>query len=356
MSAATKRARDRFLADMDKSFGQGVAKIKTVNDYEVIPTGSLALDRAMSVGGYLIGRLTEIWGPPGGGKSSLSLIGAANAQAAYPDRDVIYVDAEHTYDPEWAATLGADPDRIIQVDPLHAENVADMVKLSILSDTASMVIIDSIGAVLTNNEFAKAADESDMGKRAQVVSRMINIAAGLAPRHKVAVIVLNQARANFGYGADVKPSGGFVPAHSMTHRLHVKRASSAYTTGTDEAKVNIGYEMGVKVERNKVGPEGRNVKFDFYTVGTAKHPVGIDREQDVFNAALRSGLIPQAGAYYTLGEERVQGKDAAFALMKANPSILDTLRSQLLAKVSGEVVVDQTPELTAKQAKDIGIT
>jgi recombination protein RecA len=357
-----ERARDRLLASFSKSYGPSVMTVKTDRDFEAISTGSIALDQAMYTGGYLVGRLTEVWGPPAGGKSSLALVGLGNAQRQFPDRYGIYVDVEHTYDPVWARTLGVDTSRVLHIDPLTAENVADMVKDAIRSDAASMMIIDSIGAVLTNNEFEKAASESDMGKRAQVVSRMINIAAGLAPRHGVAPVIINQARANFGFGLDTKPSGGFVPAHSMTQRLNVKRASAAYTIGSDDTKVNVGYEMGVKVERNKVGPEGRNVKFDFITVSHidtksgAHMPVGIDKVQEAVNLGIREGVISQAGAWLTLPNgERFQGRDAAKEYLRQQPDQVAAIRERVMSEAVKAVVMDGLPELTAEQAREVDL-
>lgn len=351
VSKAAQSARERFLESFEKSYGKGSIKVSDKLDFKAISTGSIALDRAMSSGGFMFGRVSEVWGPPGGGKSSLCLGALANAQAI-DKRDVVVVNVEHTYDPVWARTLGVDTDRVLVVDPLSAENVADMVKDAILSDAVSTVLIDSIGAVLTNKEFEKTAEESDMGKRAQVVSRMINIALGLAPRHDVALIVINQARANFGYGLDTKQSGGFVLNHSSTHRLNVKRASSAYTIGSDDNKVNIGFEMGVKVERSKVGPEGRNVKFDFYTVATDKFgPVGIDKNQEAFNLGVRDGLIEKAGAWFTLPDgERFQGKDPAIEHLRTHPKIVDEIRTKIVnAQVEKEFVMDTAPDLTEEQ-------
>lgn len=357
MATQADKAREKLISQFDKSYGKGSMSRRDRAIYKTISTGSLALDQAMSVGGYVIGRETEIWGPPAGGKSSLALIAAGNAQRQFPDRDVIYVDVEHTFDPDWARTLGADPARILHIDPLTAENTADMVKDSIKSNLASLVIVDSIGAVLTTKEFEKAADESDMGKRAQVVSRMILIATGLAPRHEVAVLVINQARANFGYGASTKPSGGFVPAHAPTHRLNVKRASTPYTIGSDENQINVGYEMGVKIERSKVGPEGRNVKFDFYTVATDRYgPVGIDKTQEAFKVGKREGIIAQGGAWYTLPDgKKLQGEGEVITYLAENPKLLDKIRNELLTKVKGEIKSDSPPELTKEQAKEAGI-
>ncbi len=358
MSTQAQKARDKLLASFNKSYGEGVMQVKTKAEYDVIPTGSIALDRAMSTGGYIIGRETELWGAPDGGKSSLAYIAAGNAQRKFTDRDVIFVDVEHKYDPDWARACGADPERILWVDPLTAENTADMVKDSIRSDAASMVIVDSIGAVLTHKEFEKAASESDMGKRAQVVSRMILIAVGLAPRHNVAVVILNQARANFSqFGADTKPAGGFIPAHSSTHKLQVKRASAPYTIGNDDQKMDIGYEMAVKVERSKAGPSGRNVKFDFYTVATEKYgPVGIDRIQEAFAVGKRDGVIEQAGAYYTLPDgERLKSADTVLDYLREHPKVVDLIREKVLEPAKAEIVDDQPVQLTPEQAKLAGI-
>lgn len=358
VAKSSTSARDTFLAGFQKSFGAKSISPSDKLEYKAIPTGSIALDRAMSSGGLMMGRLTEIWGPPGGGKTSLTLTAVGNAQRIDP-RDCIWVNAEHTYDPVWARTLGVDTDRLIVIDPLSAENVADMVKESIRSDIASMVVIDSIGAVLTNKEFEKAAEESDMGKRAQVVSRMVNIAIGLAPRHDVALAVINQARSNFGYGADTKQSGGFVLAHSSTHRLQIKRASTAYTIGNEDNKVNVGFEMAVRIERSKVGPEGRNVKFDFYTVAHEKkgvmHPVGIDKVQEAFLLGVRDGYIIQAGSFFTFEDgQRFQGRDAAQEYLNEHPKLIESLRDRIVNEQKvREFEPDSIPDLSDEAKKEL---
>lgn len=353
---AANRARDKLIADFNKSYGEGTMSRPEETLYEVISTGSVALDRAVTIGGYPIGRETEMWGTPDGGKTSLALMGAAEAQIKFPDRDVIFVDVEHKYDAGWARAMGADPSRIFLVDPLSAENTADMVKDSIRSNAASMVIVDSIGAVLTQKEFDKAADESDMGKRAQVVSRMILIATGLAPRHRVAVVVLNQARASFAkFGADTKPSGGFVPAHASTLKLHVKRASAPYTIGSEEKKIDVGYEMGVKVERSKVGPSGRNVKFDFFTLSTGMYgPVGVDKIQEAFKLGKNEGIIVQSGAYYTFPDgERVKSAETAMDYLRERPKLFSEIREKILAGVADQVIDDGPVELTPEQIREV---
>jgi recombination protein RecA len=358
MPTAAEKAREKLMAQFAESYGKGSMSVREKNTYDAISTGSIALDRAMSGGGYLLGRCTEVWGAPAGGKSSLVQIAMANAQKKFPDKLAAMIDAEHTFDPAWAKTLGADPSRILYIDPLTAENVADMTKDAIRSDILSMLVIDSAGALLTNNEFEKAAGESDMGKRAQVVTRMVNIATGLATRHNIAVIIVNQARANFGYGADTKPSGPFALSHSMTQRLAVKRASSPYTIGSKETQVNVGYEMGVKVERNKIGPEGRNVKFDFYTVAHSKKgvhfPVGIDKVVEAFALGTRDGYISQTGSYYTFSDgDKVQGQDAAKDKLRNNPGLVQEIRDKILAEAATEVHMDDLPTLTLEQTKEL---
>lgn len=194
------RALDAWLTKMEKSYGEGTFSTVGVPSYEVISTGSLTLDTKLSVGGYIRGRLYELWGPDGAGKTSLALIGCAQAQKAVPDRRVGYIDMEHRLDGKWAASLGVDISRMIQVRPNNAEEVADQLKDMLRSGLFSMVVVDSVGAMIPEKEMDKDAGESAMGKKAQVVTRMVQIAAVDADKSGTVVIFINQVRANFSYG------------------------------------------------------------------------------------------------------------------------------------------------------------
>ena len=349
MAAATSNkpnsARDKFLDSITKSYGKGALTVAAdVTRLPAISTGSLSLDHAMGSGGYMIGRITEIWGPPSGGKTTEALIALGNAQRTYPNKIVGLLDVEATFDKEWAIKLGVDTDRLDVFSPPTAEDVADIMKEMLQSEQYSMIVLDSIGAMLPEEEFEKDAGGVSVGTIAKIITRMVKISAVYAKRYEVAVVVINQVRANIGYGADTTTGGGWALKHVTTHKLQIKRASSAYTIGSDQNKVNVGYKMGVKVEKNKVAPEGRNVQFDFYTQETEKYgPIGINESQDVVAIGLRTGVIQQAGAFYTIpGGERIKSRELLEETVSKDSKLLAAIREGVMATVK-DLVDDELP-------------
>lgn len=176
VQTAAERAISRFMAKMDKSYGSGkfVAGAQP-SKYEVISTGSLSLDRALVVGGYVKGRTIEIWGPEGAGKTTLAMIAAAQAQADEPDKFVLFIDVEHRADVQWMMSHGVDMTRCVLVKPSDAEEVADMVKDACREGTCAMVIVDSIGAMIPAKEKEKAAEDAVVGMQDKIVTSMVKI-------------------------------------------------------------------------------------------------------------------------------------------------------------------------------------
>src|ERR1700752_2541299 len=195
----TEIALEKFEASFAKTFGEGVLRRAAQTPrYDVISTGAPSLDYAMGSGGYIRGRLTESWGLASTGKTTLTLVGMAEAQKAVPDRLTALIDVEKTYDPDWAVAHGVDPPRLIVVTPTTAEDAADQMKSLIESDLFSMIGLDSIGAMLPAKEAEKDAGDAVVGAGAKVVTRMVKIATNLATRHHVAIILINQVRASIG--------------------------------------------------------------------------------------------------------------------------------------------------------------
>jgi RecA/RadA recombinase len=200
-ASASNRALDAFQAKMDKAFGAGVFSMSSdIAAYDVIPTGSIVLDYYLQVGGYVTGRLHEIWGPEGAGKTTMSLIAVREAQRKFPDKLAAWIDVEQRLDRSWAVQHGVDLSRMVIVTPGSAEDVADQLKEICRSGLFSIAVVDSVGAMLPEKAKDKDADESVMGKEAQVITRMVKLNAVEAKKSNTTVLLLNQVRANFGYG------------------------------------------------------------------------------------------------------------------------------------------------------------
>ena len=234
-ASASKAALRKFEERFSKAFGEGnLHRSSEVNPYEVISTGSLTLDYRLTVGGYVEGRLVEIWGPDGVGKTTLALMGLAEAQKKHQDKMVAFIDMEQKFDSAWAVTHWIDLERIYVYTPESAEDVADALKEFCSSGLFSMVVLDSIGAMIPEVEKTKDAGDAVMGKQAIIVTRMVKIAAVEAARTGTAVLLVNQVRANLGFGADMTTGGGFALKHVTTMKFKLRR------TATPPFKVKLG--------------------------------------------------------------------------------------------------------------------
>jgi recombination protein RecA len=346
--SANQRALDAFRAKMDKTFGEGVFKTSSdISKYEVIPTGSIVLDYYLSVGGYVTGRLHELWGPEGAGKTTMALIAIREAQKKFPDKLTGYINVEKRLDRPWAVQHGVDLTQMMVVEPNNAEEVADQLKEMCRSGLFSLIVLDSIGAMLPEKAKDKDAGESVMGKEAQVITRMVKIAASEASLSNTTVILINQVRANFGYGADTTTPGGFALKHGTTSKLNIKRAG-----GTDTAfklKVNgedriVGHLLSVKIERNSVAPAYRTAQFPMFYIPTDKYgPVGIDSADEAATIGLLAKVIQVQGSWYTITftGEKVQGRPALVEALRADPSSISKIRDLALAAISEDVVDDE---------------
>lgn len=346
----------KFSTEFAKSFGEGSLRFAAKPDYEVVSTGSLTLDRALGCGGYIKGRITEMWGQPSSGKTTLALIAAGNAQRDDPSRLAGFIDVEQTFDGDWAKALGVNLDALHVVRPSLAEDVADIMKMMLDSKLYSIIILDSIGAMLPKEELEKDAGQVSVGTIAKVITRMVKICALLSQQSNTAVVIINQVRANLGYGADTTTGGGFALKHVSTQKLNVKRASNVYKVGSGENEVQVGYEIAVRVEKNKVAAPGRVAVFAFFNQATDKYgPMGIDRAQEAVKVGTQLGVIgKRAGGYYRIPgvEEEIRGEDNVLSLLRGDPKLVKSVRTAILKAVEDEVVSDG-PSLTAEAIEEL---
>lgn len=356
-------ALDKFNERFEKTFGAG--SIFTAADkppYQVIPTGSPLTDDAMVVGGYVVGRITEIWGPDALGKTSFALCGAAEAQRMFPDKLVAFLDVEHTFDEGLARGMGVDTKRMKWIKANTAELVADQMKMIIQSGLFSMVILDSIGAMIPEAEKEKDADEAVVANQAKIVTRMVKIAASECdkPGQEIAVVLINQVRANIGYGADTTTGGGFALKHVSTHKLKFKRTGTApYNYTINGEKVVVGHELSIEVERNKVGPPKRVAKINLMNQPSKKWgDRGLDKPDEITTLGLLRGFIKQRGALYDIpaseGTVTVTGRDRVVQFYRDHPEEIDNTRNACLVMVKELVVVGHDAEITEDDIDAVG--
>lgn len=333
-SAAARRAFEQLWA---KNYGEGtLVRHEEVVAYDVISTGSILLDYAMGCGGYIEGRLTELWGPDGMGKSTLAAIAVAEAQRKYDSLDTAYIDMEQRVDLAWFQAHGVDLKRMYHAMPDNAEQVADQLKDCLRSGLFSMVVLDSIGAMIPKKAIDKDADEAVVAGAAAVVTRMCQIATVEARKNKVAVLLLNQVRVE-GIGGsftyDGTP-GGKALRHSTTHKIKIgKGPKDPYTIGSGAEVEVVGEEIVARVDRNGVAPRGRVAYIGLMNQETDKYgPIGIDKAGEAFTLGKRFGLIEQHGGYwvFTTDGEQVQGNEGALGKLRNDPTLVDQIRVRAL--------------------------
>lgn len=355
--SALDKAREDFVADFEKEFGSDALDRSgdTESHYEVISTGCLSLDYALGVGGYVEGRITEIWGGDAIGKTTLILQGMREAQRKHPDKLVAFIDMEGTFDRAWAVLHGVNvaKNALYIITPNSAEEVADQMKKCLRSGLFSMVVLDSIGAMIPEAEKDKEADEAVVAIQAKIVTRMVKIAAVEARRTSTAVVLLNQVRARIAkMGKTETTSGGFALKHCSTHKIELKMGGTKISVQMQGETRTVGHPIAAMIERNKVAPPFMRASFTLFHTNSSKYgAAGIDKPDDAATIGIKTGAIRQKGAWYYLphdteNEEGYNGRDALVAGLRANPDLVDEVREAALATISGQIT-DEDDDLDA---------
>ncbi|AXH48292.1 RecA-like DNA recombinase [Mycobacterium phage Phaja] len=306
------------LAEVDKRFGAGAAmtlgaKPQTV---DTIPTGSIALDAALGIGGYPRGRVVEIYGPESSGKSTLCLHAVANAQKA--GGNAAYIDAEHSLDPEYAAALGVDVDNLVVVQPDTGEQALEIVDLLVKSGEVSIIVVDSVAALVPRAELEGDIGDSHVGLHARLMSQAMRKLTGTIASTNTLTLWVNQLRekiGNVGYGPNETTTGGKALRFYASVRMDVRRIATEKEG--DEA---VGNRTRVKVVKNKLAPPHRQAEFSIV------YGEGISREVELLDMAVSRGLIKKSGAWFKYGDKNIgQGKPKTVQWLKDNPDVADSI-------------------------------
>jgi recombination protein RecA len=334
-SAASSRAIKAFEETFTKKYGEGTMSTPDINDaYDVISTGSLALDDVLGVAGIVEGKITEIWGKPGVGKTTLCLMMCAEAQKKHPDKLVAWVDMEHAFDVKWAAAHGINIEGFKHILPGSAEDVADVMKDIAMSGLFSLVVLDSIGAMITEKDIDRKAEETSVAAVPKVVTRMVEILAVKAAVTSTAIVLINQVRANItAYGADTRTGGGFALEHSSTMKLNVSRTgTSPFTDKINGEDRIVGHEIKVKVERNRVAIPHRLATLTLFNQPSKWGPIGIDLPDEAFTVGFSKGIITLDKTTYVLPDgTRNVGRPKTIEYLRENPDVVQQIREQVLA-------------------------
>ncbi|MDR1768785.1 MAG: recombinase RecA [Propionibacteriaceae bacterium] len=314
------------LAQIEKAHGKGsVMRLgdQTHQKIEVIPTGSIALDVALGIGGLPRGRIVEIYGPESSGKTTVALHAIANAQAM--GGICAFIDAEHALDPEYAANLGVDTDALLVSQPDNGEQALEIADTLVRSGALALLVIDSVAALTPRAEIEGEMGDSHVGLHARLMSQALRKMTGALSTTKTTAIFINQLREKIGvmFGNPETTTGGRALKFYASVRLDVRRIE----TLKDGAEM-VGNRTRVKVVKNKVAPPFKQAEFDIL------YGQGISREGSLIDLGVEHGIVRKAGAWFTYDSEQLgQGKENSRAYLKANPAVADEIEKRILAKL-----------------------
>lgn len=335
-----KKALQTALAQLDKSFGKGtVMRLGDRPDMnvEAIPTGSLALDAALGIGGVPKGRIIEIYGPESSGKTTLALHILAECQKM--GGEVAFVDAEHALDPVYASALGVDIDNLLVSQPDTGEQALEITDALVRSGAVDAVVVDSVAALTPRAEIEGEMGDTFVGLQARLMSQALRKLAGTINKTNCVVIFINQLRMKIGvmYGNPETTTGGNALKFYSSVRLDVRR-----TEAIKEGSNVVGNKTRVKVVKNKVAPPFKEAYFDIM------YGQGISKWGELVDLAVEMDIIQKSGSWFSMGDDRIgQGKDAVKNFLQSNPDIAEDVE----AKVRENLLKAAAPKQPAKAAE-----
>ncbi|MGB9775201.1 MAG: recombinase RecA [Anaerolineae bacterium] len=320
-----KKALEAALATLTKRFGEGtVMRLGEATQLavDVIPTGALSLDIALGVGGIPRGRVTEIYGPDGAGKTTLALHIVAEAQKR--GGVAAYIDMEHALDPEYAEACGVDVDNLYIAQPDTGEQALEIAETLVRSGAVDVIVIDSVAALVPRAEIEGEMGDSHPGLQARLMSQALRKLSGAIKQSNTAMIFTNQLREKIGvvFGSSETTTGGRALKFYASVRLDVRRV-----TGIKEKGEVIGSRTRVRVTKNKVAPPFRVAEFDII------YGKGISREGDILDLAVQYGLIEKRGSFYSYqGQNIAQGRENAKQYLRDHPEVTAELEQRVREK------------------------
>ena len=324
--ADREKALEAALAQIDRQFGKGsVMRLgsDTRAPVEIIPTGSIALDVALGIGGLPRGRIVEIYGPESSGKTTLTLHAIANVQRA--GGIAAFIDAEHALDPVYAQKLGVDIDSLLVAQPDTGEQALEIADMLIRSGSVDLVVIDSVAALVPRAEIEGEMGDSHVGLQARLMSQALRKLTGGLNATKTTAIFINQLREKVGvfFGSPETTSGGKALKFYASVRLDIRRIETL-KDGTEA----VGNRTRVKVVKNKMAPPFKQAEFDIL------YGTGISREGSLIDFGVEHEIVKKSGAWYTYdGEQLGQGKENARNYLLSNPEVAEEIERKILVKL-----------------------
>jgi recombination protein RecA len=332
------KALESALAQIERQFGKGsIMKLgadSPAMDIEATSTGSLGLDIALGIGGLPQGRIVEIYGPESSGKTTLTLHVVAEAQKK--GGVCAFVDAEHALDPQYAKKLGVDLNELLISQPDTGEQALEIVDTLVRSGAVSLVVVDSVAALVPKSEIEGDMGDMQMGSQARLMSQAMRKLTASIGRSNCMVIFINQIRMKIGvmFGSPETTTGGNALKFYASVRLDIRRIGSI-----KEKDDIVGNTTRVKVVKNKVAPPFKQVEFDIM------YGEGISKTGELVDIGVKAGVVEKSGSWYSYGDERIgQGRENAKLFLKQNPAVAQEIEDKLRAANGLDFNIAGNPE------------
>ena len=322
VKSSTDKTLDQVLADIEKQFGKGSVMKLGENEHQkidVIPSGSLSLDIALGIGGYPKGRIIEIYGPESSGKTTFALHAIAEAQKL--GGRVAFIDAEHSLDPQYASKLGVNINELLLSQPDNGEQALEICEALVRSGAISVIVIDSVAALVPQAEIEGEMGDSHVGLQARLMSQALRKLSGVISKTNTIAIFINQLREKVGvmFGNPETTPGGRALKFYSSVRLEIRR-SEQIKLGTDI----VGNKTAVKVVKNKMAPPFKNCVVDIM------YGEGVSIEGEIVDLAADAGILEKSGSWYAYnGEKLGQGKENIREILKTNISLKEELEQKV---------------------------
>ncbi len=321
-----ERAIDLAVTQIERQYGKGaimrLGGDALLSDVPAIPTGSLALDIALGVGGLPRGRVVEIFGPEASGKTTLALHAVAEAQKM--GGIASFIDAEHALDVHYARALGVKTDDLLISQPDTGEQALEITEILVRSGAVDMVVIDSVAALVPRAEIEGEMGDAHMGLQARLMSQALRKLAATINKSKTIVIFINQIRMKIGvlFGNPETTTGGNALKFYSTVRLDIRRIASI-----KQGQEVIGSRTRVRVVKNKVSPPFKEAEFDII------YGKGISKEGDVLDLAVDHNIIEKSGTWYSYRDQRIgQGRENTKTFLEGNPEVLQQIEEEIMGR------------------------
>lgn len=331
-----EKALDIAMTQIERRFGKGsimvLGREGPLQEVEAIPTGSLALDIALGIGGVPRGRVIEIYGPEGSGKTTLALHIIAEAQKL--GGTAAFIDAEHALDPIYAKNLGVNTDELLLSQPDTGEQALEISEMLIRSGALDVLVIDTVASLVPKAEIEGQMGDSHMGLQARLMSQALRKLSGAINKSNTCAIFINQVRERIGiiFGNPETTPGGRALKFYSTVRMRISRAASI-KVGTDI----IGSRVRTRIVKNKLAPPFKKAEFDIL------YGKGISREGSLIDLSVEHGIIKKSGTWYSYGEEQIgQGMENVRKYLIDNPEIAEDIENKIRAKVG--LLKEKEPE------------